>query len=67
MKQAKLIFVILVFALAVSAQKTSVKQKPMVNEYSITDKKALLIPDSLTNTTVGIAAYVNANFSTGSN
>ena len=37
-------------------------QKATVNEYTAIDKKALLLPDSLTKTTEGIASYVNSNF-----
>ena len=40
------------------------KQKAPVNAYAAIDKKALLLPDSLTRSTDGIAAYVSSNFNT---
>lgn len=37
-------------------------QKPVANPYAVIDKKALQIPDSLTQTTSAIAGFVSANF-----
>lgn len=39
-------------------------QKVSVNEFSIIDKKALQLPDSLTKSTVQIASYIASNFAT---
>lgn len=39
-------------------------QKNTTNEFSIIDKKALQLPDSLTKTTDLIASYINSNFKT---
>lgn len=58
MKQIKFILFLLLITQAVFAQ------KKIVSEYSIIDKKALQLPDSLTKSTVGIASYITANFKT---
>jgi len=58
MKQIKFIFFLILITQTVFAQKTT------VNEYAIVDKKALQLPDSLTNTTDQIAAYITSNFVT---
>ena len=42
-------------------------QKKAVNEFAAIDKLALEIPDSLTKSTIGIASYINSNFSTEKN
>src|SRR5450759_502438 len=39
-------------------------QKPVINEYSTIDKRALQLPESLTKTIDGIAGYVTSNFKT---
>ncbi len=39
-------------------------QKSVTKEFGEVDKKAMLIPDSLTTSTDGIASYMNANFTT---
>ncbi|MBI3520167.1 MAG: transglutaminase domain-containing protein [Bacteroidetes bacterium] len=39
-------------------------QKTTINEFAAIDKKALLLPDSLTKTTDQIASYINSNFIT---
>ena len=59
MKSTSLLIILILCTQVLSAQK-----KPVVNEYATIDKKALLLPDSLTGTTEGIAAYITANFST---
>lgn len=64
MKKINLTLITLLFSIAVFAQKTVVKQKNVVNEYSGIDKKALQLPDSLSKTTDGIASYINSNFTT---
>ncbi len=43
---------------------TILAQKSVVNPYAVIDKKALQIPDSLTQSTSGIAGFVKANFAT---
>jgi transglutaminase/protease-like cytokinesis protein 3 len=58
MKQRTLILILILFIQIVSAQKSA------VNPYSITDKKALQLPDSLTNSTDNLASYINSNFKT---
>lgn len=58
MKSAAFIFVLILIAEILAAQ------KPVVNEYAAIDRKALQLPDSLTKTTNGIANYVTANFVT---
>ena len=58
MKQ--LIFVLLFILTA----PTVFAQKATMNEYVEIDKKALLLPDSLTNTTDQITNYINSNFAT---
>ncbi len=71
----KLVFIFFVLGMNtyfVAAQKTNPKtQKPVttsqkteVNEYAETDRKALLLPDSLTATTDNIAAFITNNFNT---
>ncbi len=47
------------------AQKASVSKK-VTDPYAVVDKKALALPDSLANTTQGIADYIKANFTTDS-
>jgi hypothetical protein len=54
------ISILLLLTQILSAQKI----QKAVNEYASIDKKALQIPDSLTRTSVGIAGYINSNFST---
>ena len=56
MKQARVIIILMLFTQAFFSQRAQ------ANEYSAVNKKMLLIPDSLTETTVGIAGYVNLNF-----
>jgi hypothetical protein len=46
----------------VSPPKTPGAAKQMVNIYAAVDKKALLMPDSSTLTSQGIANYINSNF-----
>ncbi len=50
--------------LAVLFSHVSFSQKAVVNEFSAIDKKALLIPQNLTNTTDQIASYISSNFRT---
>ena len=58
MRQLNLLVFLLFFIQFLNAQ-------PIVkSEYIAIDKKALLIPDSLTTTTDGIAGYINSNFNT---
>ena len=52
---------ILIFVLLTQ---TSFAQKNTVNQYSIIDKKALQLPDSLTNSADNLAQYINSNFKT---
>ncbi len=61
MKNVQLIITLLLLTHGLNAQKSVAKP---VNEYAITDKRALQIPDSLTRTTEAIAGYVNSNFTT---
>ena len=49
---------IIVFANIVHAQKTT------LNEFTVVDKKASLIPDSSAKTTTGISTYIQSNFIT---
>ncbi len=56
MKRKGIILVLLLSTTAIVAQKTP------INNYSAIDKKALLIPDSLTKTTNKIANFITANF-----
>ena len=56
MKRTTLFLFALLLAQFLYAQKATVK------EYAAIDKKALLLPDSLTKTTESIASYVNLNF-----
>ena len=58
MKQIKFIFFFILIT------HTAFSQKKVVSEYTIIDKKALQLPDSLTKSTVGIASYITANFKT---
>ena len=58
MKQIKFIFFFILIT------HTGFSQKKVVSEYTIIDKKALQLPDSLTKSTVGIASYITANFKT---
>lgn len=57
----KYISLIAAFTLALQ---TAYAQKSTVNEYAAIDKKALQIPQSLTNTTADIASYIKENFKT---
>lgn len=59
MKLIKITILLLVISKSIIAQKSVV-----INEYAAIDKKALLIPDSLTKTTSRIAEYINLNFKT---
>jgi transglutaminase/protease-like cytokinesis protein 3 len=59
MKLIKITILLLVISKSIIAQKSVV-----VNEYAAIDKKALFIPDSLTNTPPKIADYINLNFKT---
>jgi hypothetical protein len=43
---------------------TMVAQKPVANEFSAIDAKALKLPDSLAKTTEGISTFINLNFNT---
>src|SRR5688572_4944324 len=56
MKQIKFIFLFFLSTHLLLAQ------KPAVNEFAAIDKKALQLPDSLTQTTGDIAAYITSNF-----
>jgi hypothetical protein len=58
MKQKTLIIILVLFAQTIFAQKTS------VNPYYSIDKKALLLPDSLSKSTDNLANYINSNFTT---
>lgn len=58
MKRTSLICIFIFLVHTIYAQLNSTK------EYSLTDKKALLLPDSLTRTTDDIANFVNVNFKT---
>jgi len=58
MKQARIIFILLVFTQTLFAQKTA------VDEFATIDKIALKIPDSKTKTTDNISDYIKANFKT---
>ncbi|WP_072363055.1 transglutaminase domain-containing protein [Chitinophaga sancti] len=53
-----IILMLLLAVLGTQAQKAS----PAVNEFATIDKKALLIPDSMTKTTDGIARYMTSTF-----
>lgn len=57
MKSLNVTIALVLFSLALRAQ------KPIVNDFTGVDKKAILIPDSLTKSTTKIAGYVSANFS----
>jgi len=56
MKILKLIIFFVLFTNTIFAQKTA------LNEYSLIDKKALQLPDSLTKTTEDISNYILTNF-----
>jgi transglutaminase/protease-like cytokinesis protein 3 len=58
MKQVNIIFLLIFIT------QTTFAQKVKVNEYSIIDKKALQLPDSLTKNTDLIANYITSNFTT---
>lgn len=58
MKLIKLTLIFILTSYGIFAQKT------VVNPFAAIDKKALQLPDSLTNTTDQIAAYITANFRT---
>ena len=58
MKRTTLFLFALLLAQFLYAQKATVK------EYAAIDKKALLLPDSLTKTTNAIASYIDAHFTT---
>ncbi|MBK6963710.1 MAG: hypothetical protein IPH20_07095 [Bacteroidales bacterium] len=51
------------FLLSLTTQ-TIFAQKSIVNEFAAIDKKALLLPDSLSKTTELIASYITSNFTT---
>ncbi|MEO6903143.1 MAG: transglutaminase-like domain-containing protein, partial [Bacteroidia bacterium] len=58
MKQANVIFLLILIT------QTTFAQKVKVNEYATVDKKALQLPDSLTKNTDFIASYITSNFTT---
>lgn len=58
MKPIKFILLLILTTQTIFAQKTT------VNEYAIIDKKALQLPDLLSQTTEHIVAYITANFET---
>jgi hypothetical protein len=58
MKQIKFILLFILTTQTILAQKVSVP------EFSVIDKKALQLPDSLTKTTDLIASYITSNFAT---
>jgi len=58
MKQIKFIFLFILSIQTISAQKIT------ANEFSVIDKKALQLPDSLTKSTDQIAVYINSSFTT---
>jgi transglutaminase/protease-like cytokinesis protein 3 len=58
MKQPALI----AFLVIVTGTTSLFAQQPAMNEFAAIDHLALLIPDSLTRTTDGIAEYINKNF-----
>lgn len=58
MKRVKLILLFILTTQTIFAQKVT------VTEFSAIDKKALLLPDSLTKTTDLIASYITSNFAT---
>lgn len=58
MKQVKLILIFILATQIIFAQKVT------VTEFSVIDKKALQLPDSLTKTTDLIASYITSNFAT---
>jgi len=58
MKKTALIIILIIMVQTLYAQKVTLK------EYSAIDKKALLLPDSLTKTTEDIAGYIRLNFKT---
>lgn len=60
----KLMKIVPLILIMLAASHTVFAQKSPVNVYAAIDKKALQIPDSLTNTTELIANYITANFST---
>lgn len=70
MRQLRLFIILLFFSTVLFAQKPVKIQKPAivqkapVNIYEAIDKKTLLLPESLTSTTEGIAGYISANFNT---
>ena len=54
----------MVLACPLYSQKSATPQKAPTHEYTTIDKKALLLPDSLTGTTDNIAKYLTQNFKT---
>lgn len=58
MKHVKILILFILLIQTIFAQKNT------VNEYSVIDKRALQIPDSLTKNTELIARYITANFTT---
>ncbi len=65
MKRITLVIFLFLSAFASWAQKKNIQQKAE-NPYAATDKLALDLPDTLTNTTERIAGYITANFKTDS-
>jgi len=59
MKQAKYFIILILLTQTLFAQK---KSKIKVDEYTVIDKKALQLPDSLTKSTESIAGYITTNF-----
>lgn len=55
----KFILYTLIYLFSISQ---SFSQKSVVKEFGEVDKKVMLIPDSLTNSTDGIATFINENF-----
>jgi hypothetical protein len=65
MKQAILIiYLLIVLTGPLYSQKSAAPSKSVTHEYTAIDKKALLLPDSLTRTTDNIAKYLAQNFKT---
>jgi len=65
MKPIQFVIFFCLLSLPVFAQKKLPTSKPAA-PYAATDKKALALPDSLSNTTRQIATYITANFATDS-
>src|SRR5258708_30002775 len=62
MHRLKFLFICLMPALDLVAQKPAQKPVEKVNEYAKPDGKAMQLPDSLTASTDKIAGYINAHF-----